>query len=166
MHVNVSVGKRHCVCLCRDDHDGGVIAYAWGSGASLGTTNTSSRSAYEFCGLGHSIVHIASMYIQSSPVSPSLQGQLGRGKGLGSCTPLNVPMDALLHSNERIIEVACGANHSAIVTNMGVLITFGAGMHGQILYTAHVSSLKLIISVWKLKISILCICRPDRTWNL
>eukprot|EP01084_Bolivina_argentea_P094970 170743_1 len=89
----IAVGKRHCACLCRDDHDGGVIVYAWGSGAGL--------------------------------------GQLGRGKGLGSCTPLNVPMDTLLHSNERIVEVACGANHSAIVTNMGVLITFGAGMHGQ-----------------------------------
>ncbi len=119
-----------------------------------------------FCGLGHSIVHIVSMQIQSPPVSPPFQGQLGRGKGLGSCTPLSIPMHSLLDSNERIAEVACGANHSAIVTNMGVLITFGAGMHGQILCTTHFSFLNFIISVWKLKISILCFCRPDRAWSL
>ncbi len=56
MHVNVSVGEKHCVCLCRDDHDEGAIAYAWGSGASLGMTSTSPPSACEFCGLEHIVV--------------------------------------------------------------------------------------------------------------
>ncbi len=97
----------------------------------------------------------------------SLQGQLGRGKSLGSCTPLKVPMGGLLRSDERIVEIACGANHSAMVTNMGALITFGAGMHGQRLcYTCFFHEIDFI-SVWNLKkIYILCACRSDRTWGL
>ena len=34
--------------------------------------------------------------------------------------------------NEHVVSVACGGNHTAVLTKRGSLFTFGSGMHGQL----------------------------------
>ena len=34
--------------------------------------------------------------------------------------------------NEPVVSVACGGNHTAVLTKRGTLFTFGSGMHGQL----------------------------------
>ncbi|ESN95343.1 hypothetical protein HELRODRAFT_114744 [Helobdella robusta] len=55
-------------------------------------------------------------------------GQLGVGDQLGRVEPALVSM---LRSQE-VVHVACGENHTAVLTRNGGVFTFGAGMYGQL----------------------------------
>ena len=60
-------------------------------------------------------------------------GQGSTGK-LGHGTEANEPLPRIVETSQRIrvIQVAAGANHTAMVTALGDVYTFGSGATGQL----------------------------------
>ncbi|KAL6254772.1 hypothetical protein P5V15_003101 [Pogonomyrmex californicus] len=81
------------------------------------------------CGGHHTLVlaENGSIYCSGSNAS----GQLGMGTNNNEIqTPKLLPRGAL--QNEKIIKIACGESHSAILTESGKLFTCGDGRHGKL----------------------------------
>ncbi|KAK3082491.1 hypothetical protein FSP39_012686 [Pinctada imbricata] len=77
------------------------------------------------CGGSHTVVLAKSGKVYT--FGDGSNGQLGHGnKILQSASP--VP----LHLSQKVAHVACGENHTALVTDKGQLFTFGDGRHGKL----------------------------------
>ncbi|KAK2839943.1 hypothetical protein Q5P01_013683 [Channa striata] len=56
-------------------------------------------------------------------------GQLGHGTFMFE---VNLPKPLEHFSNSNVSHIACGENHTAVITNSGLLYTFGDGRHGKL----------------------------------
>ncbi|XP_011697417.1 PREDICTED: X-linked retinitis pigmentosa GTPase regulator [Wasmannia auropunctata] len=81
------------------------------------------------CGGHHTLVLAENGNIYCSGSNAS--GQLGMGTNVNEIhTPKLLPRGAL--QNEKIVKIACGESHSAILTESGKLFTCGDGRHGKL----------------------------------
>ncbi|CAL1688076.1 unnamed protein product [Lasius platythorax] len=81
------------------------------------------------CGGHHTLVLAENGNIYCSGSNAS--GQLGMGTNVNEIhLPKHLARGSL--RNEKIVKIACGESHSAILTELGKLFTFGDGRHGKL----------------------------------
>ena len=88
------------------------------------------------CGGDHTIVLSADGNVYS--FGQSTNGQLGLGtRTLESLVPLKITSLSEIccnqdRTNNEIVHISCGENHTAVVSRSGQLFTFGDGRHGKL----------------------------------
>ena len=133
--MSVSCGIVHTVALCRE----GV--YAWGGNQfgqlGVGDTRKRSRPVNVPHLMGKQIVSIVCGHYHTLALTSdakvwawgwAIHGQLG----LESVENRYTPVQIMALKEMRIVQIAAGYAHSAVLTSKGEVFTFGAGLYGQL----------------------------------
>ncbi|CAB4011045.1 Hypothetical predicted protein [Paramuricea clavata] len=132
--TQVSCGAEHSAALAENGE-----LYVWGSGSEgqlgLGIAECEvpsllkfrSKVAFVACGYYHTavITELGKLYT----FGDNEAGKLGLEDN--QCEDTEEPQQVKT-LNEPAVFVACGGNHTAVLTKRGSLFTFGSGMHGQL----------------------------------
>lgn len=134
--LRVSCGNDFAACIS----EGGRL-YTWGRGSfgNLGHGDTENRKKPSVvnalnevtvvdtsCGAKHMMAITNEFKIYSWGNGGN--GRLGHGDTSGTSVP--IPIQHLF--NESIMSVSCGESHSAAISTLGELFTWGAGTHGRL----------------------------------
>ena len=130
----ISCGAEHSAAVTENGE-----LFVWGSGSEgqlgLGVVECERPSLLKFrskvtfvaCGYYHTavITELGKLYTFGDDES----GKLGLEDN--QCQDTEQPQEVKT-LNEPVVSVACGGNHTAVLTKRGSLFTFGSGMHGQL----------------------------------
>jgi len=120
---------------------GGLVVFSWGRGedGQLGIGDTSDQHEPTFvdalrevgvsqiaCGSGHTVVLSTDGEVYTWGRGDD--GRLGHGDNGWKY----VPRLAQSLAGQRIVQVTCGSYHTAAVSNLGELFTWGGGMYGKL----------------------------------
>ncbi|XP_061577145.1 E3 ISG15--protein ligase HERC5-like [Cololabis saira] len=155
----VACGSQHSVALSRDGQ-----VYAWGknSRGQLGLGRRKSGitpPTHVWCLSSMPLVQVSAGGEQSFALSVSGAvfswgrndcGQLGLGDTEDRSTPTSVQCLNL----KKTSYIACGKDHTAILTKGGVVFTFGSGQHGQLGHNSLQNELcpRLVAELWGAKV--------------
>ncbi|XP_066933658.1 probable E3 ubiquitin-protein ligase HERC4 [Clytia hemisphaerica] len=135
----ISCGKDHCLALCSDGQ-----LYGWGNNefGQLGFGKKSKKETKPQLITvlqGCPIVHIATGGFHSFALTVSglvfawgknSYGQLGLGNVEDKCYPTKVKLS--LPQGQSVRYIACGEEHSVLLSSTGNIFTFGCGSSGQL----------------------------------
>ncbi|XP_072553900.1 probable E3 ubiquitin-protein ligase HERC4 isoform X2 [Paramormyrops kingsleyae] len=152
--VQVACGDNHSVLLTQD----GQI-FTWGCNSSgqlgLGNRKPSTRPQSQLALAGIPLAQIAAGGDHSVALSVSgavfSWGSNRRGQlGLGDMTDRNSPVPVRSLHGKKTIYISCGAEHTATLTQGGVVFTFGSGDFGQLGHNSDRDELRprLVAELW------------------
>lgn len=128
----ITCGWNHAICITSDEH---IYTFGNGSDGQLGTGKFQDElSPVKIERMFGYIIDCAAFNHTMLLTSTGLftwgwgeHGELGLGSTENQCSPCLVDV-----GEHEIIEVTCGAFHSAAVSKDGLLLTWGLGTHGQL----------------------------------
>ncbi|KAM6971877.1 putative E3 ubiquitin-protein ligase HERC3 [Aplochiton taeniatus] len=143
----VACGHRHSLAITQDS-----CVYAWGDNSNgqlgLGNNEPGSSSPRRIESLSR--LPLAQITAGGDHSFVWLNGQtvIGWGRntsgqlGLGDTTDRNVPTQVLFIDMKKTVFIACGKDHTAILTKDGTVFTFGCGQYGQLGHNSLMDELK------------------------